>query len=196
ASDNTQKSHVDHSISPRPNPSGQRVHMGQFSVKIWGSTGSLLSGNQQAGTPTGSLKALPRCPAHLDEAARNEWRRLARPVHDAGVLTVADRAALAAYCQAYARWVEAVEKLKTTPMLLKTPSGYAQQSPWLSIANKQLELMGRYMSELGLTPAARRRLDLPETGMAEPIMKIELVPLSPDRDDEQGAKPIGLPETG
>ncbi|MEQ9258137.1 MAG: HK97 family phage prohead protease, partial [Roseovarius sp.] len=45
-SDNTQKSHVDHSISPRPNPSGQRVHMGQFSVKIWGSTGSLLSGNQ------------------------------------------------------------------------------------------------------------------------------------------------------
>ncbi|MGP6089965.1 hypothetical protein ACTXGA_23630, partial [Antarctobacter jejuensis] len=41
-----QKSHVDHSISPRPNPSGQRVHMGQFSVKIWGATGSLLSGNQ------------------------------------------------------------------------------------------------------------------------------------------------------
>ncbi len=46
ASDDTQKSHVDHSISPQPNPSGQRVHMGQFSVKIWGATGSLLSGNQ------------------------------------------------------------------------------------------------------------------------------------------------------
>lgn len=48
ASDNTQKSHVNHSISPRPNPSGQRVHMGQFSVKIWEATGSLLSGNQHA----------------------------------------------------------------------------------------------------------------------------------------------------
>ncbi len=43
ASSNTQKSHVDHSISPRPNPSGQRVHMGQCSVKILGPTESLLS---------------------------------------------------------------------------------------------------------------------------------------------------------
>ena len=33
-----------------------------------------------------------------------------------------------------------------------------QQSPWLGIANKQLELMGRYMTELGMTPAARSRV--------------------------------------
>ena len=45
-------------------------------------------------------------------------------------------------------------------MLLKTPAGYVQQSPWLSIANKQLELMVRYMAELGLTPSARTRLAL------------------------------------
>lgn len=49
ASDDTQKFLVDHSISPRLNPSGQRVHMGQFSTKIPGATGSLLSGNQQSG---------------------------------------------------------------------------------------------------------------------------------------------------
>jgi P27 family predicted phage terminase small subunit len=75
-----------------------------------------------------------------------------------GVLTLVDRAALAAYCQAYGRWVEAEEKLKETPVLLKTPSGYVQQSPWLSVANKQLELMGRYMAELGMTPASRSRV--------------------------------------
>ena len=75
-----------------------------------------------------------------------------------GVLTTIDRAALAAYCQAYGRWVEAEEKLKETPSLFKTPSGYVQQSPWLGIANKQLELMGRYMTELGMTPASRSRV--------------------------------------
>ena len=69
-----------------------------------------------------------------------------------------DRAALAAYCQAYGRWVEAEEALSKTPALLKTPAGYIQQSPWLSISNKQLELMARYMAELGLTPSARSRL--------------------------------------
>jgi len=104
-----------------------------------------------------SMGALPRCPAHLSDVARKEWRRLATPLHAAGILTLADRAALAAYCQAYARWVEAEERLAETPTLLKTPNGHVQQSPWLSVANKQLELMGRYMSELGLTPVARTR---------------------------------------
>ena len=54
--------------------------------------------------------------------------------------------------------MEAEERLRETPMLFKTPSGYVQQSPWLGIVNKQLELMGRYMVELGLTPAARSRV--------------------------------------
>jgi P27 family predicted phage terminase small subunit len=98
--------------------------------------------------------------------ARREWRRIATPLHEMGVLTIFDRAALAAYCQAWARWVEAEEKLAETPPLLKTPSGYVQQSPWLSISNRQLELMGRYLAELGLSPSARARLRLPETSKA------------------------------
>jgi len=57
-----------------------------------------------AATP---LSALPRCPNHLNDVARKEWRRLATPLHDAGIFTLADRAALAAYCVAYARWARA-----------------------------------------------------------------------------------------
>jgi P27 family predicted phage terminase small subunit len=101
---------------------------------------------------------MPDCPSHLSNEARAEWDRLAGVLHQMGVVTLVDRAALAAYCQAYGRWVEAEEKLKETPVMLKTPSGYVQQSPWLSVSNKQLELMGRYMAELGLTPASRSRV--------------------------------------
>ncbi len=119
--------------------------------------GPLRSGTTQRVEPVPPA-ALPRCPAHLSATARKEWRRLAKPLHDMGLVSTIDRAALAAYCQAYGRWVEAEQKLKETPTLLKTPSGYAQQSPWLSISNKQLELMGRYMAELGLSPSARRRV--------------------------------------
>lgn len=103
-------------------------------------------------------RSLPRCPAHLTRAAAVEWRRVARALSDAGVLTTFDRAALAAYCQAYGRWVEAEERLRDTPMLVRTPSGHVQQSPLLGIVHKQLELMGRYMVELGMTPAARSRV--------------------------------------
>ncbi len=103
-------------------------------------------------------EGMPGCPDHLNGIAREEWDRLAEVLCRMGVLTPIDRAALAAYCRCYGRWVEAEEKLQVTPTLLKTATGYVQQSPWLSIANKHLELMGRYMTELGLTPASRSRL--------------------------------------
>jgi P27 family predicted phage terminase small subunit len=102
-------------------------------------------------------KELPDCPAHLSEAARTEWHRLAPTLNAIGVLTMADRAAVAAYCQAWGRWVEAEEKMQGLPVMLKTPSGYVQQNPWLSVANTQLALMYRFMAEIGLTPAARSR---------------------------------------
>lgn len=140
-----------------------------------------------------SLGALPRCPPHLSDVARREWRRLAAPLHAAGILTLADRSALAAYCQAYARWSEAERKLAETPVLLKTPSGYVQQSPWLSIANKQLEIMGRYMSELGLTPSARTRLDRDLgdlAGTGNQITKIEFVTVCTDETGQRVERPL------
>ena len=44
-------------------------------------------------------------------------------------------------------------------MLIKLPSGYIQPSPWLGIANKQLELMAKYMAEVGLSPVSRTRVE-------------------------------------
>jgi P27 family predicted phage terminase small subunit len=102
---------------------------------------------------------IPTCPAHLSPTAKAEWKRLAQHLFALGVVTELDRAALASYCQAYAHWVEAEKKLRETPTLIKLPSGYIQQSPWLAIANKQLELMHRYMTELGLSPVSRSRVD-------------------------------------
>ena len=83
------------------------------------------------------------------------------------ILTELDRAALAAYCQAYGRWVEAERKLHETPMLLKLPSGFVQQNPWLTIANKQLELMHKYLTEFGLTPVSRSRVSIAPVGLGK-----------------------------
>ena len=101
---------------------------------------------------------IPTCPAHLNPSGKAEWKRLAGEMHRLGILTDLDRAALSAYCQAYGRWVEAEKKLKETPLLIKLPSGYIQPSPWLAIANKQLELMHKYLGDLGLSPVSRTRV--------------------------------------
>lgn len=122
----------------------------------------LVSGNPGK-RPLNALEPKPRvtvptCPAHLSPSAKSEWKRLAKLLHELGVISELDRAALAAYCQAYGRWVEAERKLKETPILLKTPAGYVQPSPWLGIANKNLEMMHKFMSELGLSPVSRTRV--------------------------------------
>ncbi len=53
------------------------------------------------------MKKAPSCPKWLEPEAKREWRRLAKTLEAMGVLTEADMAAFAGYCQAYARWKEA-----------------------------------------------------------------------------------------
>lgn len=133
----------------------------------------------------------PDCPEHLSDEARVEWYRLVDTLVGMGVITIVDRAVLAAYCQAYGRWVEAEQKLKETPLLFKTPSGYVQQSPWLNVANRQMELMGRYMAEIGLTPASRSRIAIANPAdQHQPVDKIEFVIVYQDKDGNRRERPL------
>ena len=116
--------------------------------------------------PTPSA-GIPRCPKHLDDEARAEWFRTSKVLKNMGLLTLADRSALAAYCVAYSRWVEAERMVKKFGMVVKTPEkGFPIKSPWLSIAEQSLETMRKLMVEFGLTPSSRSRIKVPEDGDA------------------------------
>jgi P27 family predicted phage terminase small subunit len=116
----------------------------------------------------------------LTAEALEEWNRVAPALFTAGVLTIADRAALAAYCQAWADWIEArAEMNRPGGKVTVTPKGYEMQSPWVGLANRALAKMKEFASEFGLTPASRARIH------AEP-------PKSPEDDLENkifGARP-------
>jgi phage terminase small subunit len=43
-----------------------------------------------------------------------------------------------------------------------------QQNPWLQVANKQLEIMHKYLSEFGMTPASRSRVNAMPSLMPKP----------------------------
>ena len=77
------------------------------------------------------------------------------------LLTNLDRAALAAYCGAYALWAEATEAIQKYGAMIKSPTGYPVQSPYLAIANREAEIMMRIASEFGFTPASRSRIATP-----------------------------------
>jgi P27 family predicted phage terminase small subunit len=77
------------------------------------------------------------------------------------ILTHLDRAALASYCSAYALWAEATKAIQTYGAMVKSPTGYPIQSPYVAIANRQTEIMMRIASEFGFTPASRSRISTP-----------------------------------
>ena len=103
----------------------------------------------------------PSCPRELSPAAKKEWRRLARQLMTLRLMTDLDRAILAAYCQAFALWVEAVAALRKYGTMVKSPSGFPMQSPYVAVANKQAELMIRIAAEFGFTPSSRSRIAVP-----------------------------------
>jgi len=55
---------------------------------------------------------IPELPTMLNGEALLEWHRITVELLQLGLMTKVDRAALAAYCQAWGRWVEAEEHLK------------------------------------------------------------------------------------
>jgi P27 family predicted phage terminase small subunit len=104
---------------------------------------------------------LPDSPPELTTAAKREWDRLVAELSPFRILTSLDRPALAAYCSAYALWAEATKALQEHGLMVRSPTGYPIQSPYLSIANRQAEIMMRIGAEFGLTPASRSRIAKP-----------------------------------
>jgi P27 family predicted phage terminase small subunit len=78
-----------------------------------------------------------------------------------GILSTADRTALAAYCAAYSRWVAAELAVKKFGTIVKSPEkGFPMKSPYLCVAETALEQMRRLLVEFGLTPSSRSRIRL------------------------------------
>ena len=122
--------------------------------------------------PKAEPKPRPICPHRpqwLVGEARKEWERIAPELRRLGLLTTVDRAALAAYCQNYARWVKAEEFLSANDWTFTTDNGYIQQRPEIGIAHKAMALMKAFCQEFGLTPASRTRISVPEPPKGDPF---------------------------
>lgn len=101
---------------------------------------------------------IPRAPSHLTREAKKEWKSMSLKLHTLGLLTDIDESALALYCQAYGRWVDAEEKLKKTGTVIKTTNGNIVQSPYLGIANTAMRDCHKYLIEFGMTPSSRTKV--------------------------------------
>jgi len=117
-----------------------------------------------------------RAPSHLSREAKREWRRIVPRLVAMGLLSSIDIATLAAYCQAYGRWVQAEKTIAkmaeqntaTYALMLRAASGTAVTNPLVGVANKAKADMVRYAVEFGMTPSSRVRLQPGGTGTPPP----------------------------
>jgi len=105
-------------------------------------------------------KATPvlECPPELSPAARDEWHRIVGELTRLAVISCFDRGPLAAYCNAYAGFMEAITMVEKHGAVIKSPNGFPVQSPYLTSANQHESIMLRIAEQFGFTPASRRRI--------------------------------------
>ena len=102
---------------------------------------------------------VPPCPAHILGEARREWKRTGKLLRDMGLISDLDRSAFAAYCQAWARWVEAEEKLREFGVVIVNKAkGEMYPSPFWKVSEQAVSQMRMFLVEFGMTPASRTRV--------------------------------------
>lgn len=100
---------------------------------------------------------VPSCPRHLVGEAKKEWRRISRELITLNLLTEVDRAALAAYCQAWARWVYAEERIAR--LIELEAQAKSQAGELVEKAKAQLQALASesaYLKELGMMGASEK----------------------------------------
>lgn len=100
----------------------------------------------------------PECPDFLDETAKVEWKRIVPILIEHEVLSRMDLAALAAYCQSYSRWQAAEADLKDGSHYKSKGREYPKAA--LKISLDERRMMHKFLTEFGLTPASRTRVQI------------------------------------
>lgn len=138
----------------------------------------------QTVAPTTSVYAAgrPKCPAHLSDAAKTEWRRISKMLGKRGTETEADRAALALYANVYARWVEVQRQIDDEGYRIEITLTDSNGKPYEKVVNhpllKVVENCERQLlallKALGLTPDSRDKI--------RPAKKDVPVPVDPGEE--------------
>jgi P27 family predicted phage terminase small subunit len=114
---------------------------------------------------------VPGMPAWLSREAKAEWRRVSTELLALGLLTVIDRAALAAYCQAFAELMEATRMLEREGRIVDqdvmnkdgvVTGSVKKLHPAVRLQRDAFARVKAYLGEFGLTPSSRARLPAAE----------------------------------
>ncbi|WP_160312279.1 phage terminase small subunit P27 family [Streptacidiphilus albus] len=101
---------------------------------------------------------IPSAPHWLNDGALKQWNRITPILSGMGILTLADRDCLTAYCVSYDQFVTATRSINETGIVVDSYRGGVAKNPALMVQSQALAEMNRWGAALGLSPVARARL--------------------------------------
>ena len=101
---------------------------------------------------------IPDAPDHLEPDETTVFTDNAAKLARMRVMTEYDIDALSIYAVNFVRWREAISKVREMGMIVKSPKGYPIQNPFLAIANKAQRTCMDILTEFGMTPSSRTRV--------------------------------------
>jgi P27 family predicted phage terminase small subunit len=125
-------------------------------------------------------------PAGLPPLAVQEWKFIVPMLSRLGVLTEIDGKALAAYCEYFAQWRQALDEVRERGITLEEPivkftegepeiiGTKYKRNPAVTIANDAAKIMKSFLVEFGLTPSSRGRLRIEAKPEADDPMEAYL----------------------
>jgi P27 family predicted phage terminase small subunit len=103
----------------------------------------------------------PERPNHVQGYATTVWNRVIESMPDR-MYSAVETELLASYCVACAEFRRAVQFVEKEGAVLTNVQGNAYVNPWMTVQNKQAELIAKHGGLLGLDPSSRSKLQAPE----------------------------------
>ena len=122
----------------------------------------------------------PKPPSHLGKYAKKRWKSLTAEFVEIGMLTVLDLQALEILCEQYDQYRQAHDavyryrddegKLRRRTLGEYLEGKNSQTIPELQAMNRHFDSYRRLLTEFGMTPASRNKIELPEPEkLSDPI---------------------------
>ena len=138
--------------APKPKPPGLKLLEGRGNGRD--------SGGREVKPPPGFARLAPEPPEWLTQEARAEWDRVVPEMQRLELLKVPDRAALAAYCETWARFVHAQMQIKIDGLTVEGSQGQPVKNPVVAIAETAGRELRAWCGEFGFTPSAENNLNV------------------------------------
>ena len=123
----------------------------------------------------------PSCPGYLSDHAKEVWQTVVGSMPPS-LYASCDSFLLASYCTAVDMHRQAIEGISEEGAVATGQNGAPYQNPWISILNKQAQLLATLGGRLGLDPAARNSLNLP-IGEEKKSKFADLIPITGGRKE-------------